>query len=90
MVDGRVVISERCLKELCVMILVLVFQDLVQYRDLVDMRVKIVCPLRAGHCFSDGLPRWGCVLTNGQTDSFCRKFCFIGLDCIFQLFPFLE
>jgi hypothetical protein len=36
-----------------------VFQESVQSQALVDMRVKIVRPLRAGHSFSDALMSWG-------------------------------
>jgi hypothetical protein len=70
------------------MIWILVFQKSVQSQTLVDMRVKIVCPLRAGHFFSDALMSWRRVLTNRRTDSFCRKFCFTGLACVFQPFSF--
>jgi hypothetical protein len=90
MLDGRVVITETSLKKLCGKISVLVFQESFQYQALVDMRVKIACPLTAGHYFSDALMRWGCFLTKGRTDNFCRKFCFMELACVFQLFSFLE
>jgi hypothetical protein len=38
---------------------------LIQYQALADMTVKIACPLRAEHSFSDALLRCGCALTNG-------------------------